>query len=90
MFIKNNRTRFNRLTLFSIIYFFNFIIMYKIILEIYDNISLSSIYKVYTYFDLEECRRQLPILKDRYTSLGATILELAIYKVEQINDSEQI
>lgn len=64
--------------------------MYKIILELYDDISLSSVYKVYTYFDLEECRRQLSILKDRYTSLGAIILELAIYKVEQINDSEQI
>lgn len=64
--------------------------MYKIILELYDNISLSSIYKIYSYIDLEECRKQLPILKDRYASLGCTILELAIYKVERIQDPEQI
>lgn len=64
--------------------------MYKIIFKYrLKHLGLEKI-SIYTYFNLEECRKQLPILKDRYISLGAIILELAIYKVEQIQDPEQI
>lgn len=64
--------------------------MYKIILTFQTKLIGDINTVVFTYFDVEYCREQIKVLKDRYTSIGATILELKIYKVEQINDSEQI
>lgn len=64
--------------------------MYKIILK-YQPKSAGYVHTdVYTYYDLEYCRKQIKVLKDRYTSMDATILELRIYKAEQIQDPEQI
>lgn len=64
--------------------------MYKIILK-FQTKTIGDIHTlVFTYFDLEHCREQIKILKDRYASLGATIFELRIYKVEQIQDPDQI
>lgn len=64
--------------------------MYKIILK-YQTKTIGDISTlVFTYFDLEHCRKQIKILKDRYASLGATIFELKIYKVEEIPDPDQI
>lgn len=64
--------------------------MYKIILTFQSKLVGDINTIVFTYFDIEYCREQIKVLKDRYTSIGSTILELKIYKVEQINDSEQI
>lgn len=64
--------------------------MYKIILTFQTKLIGDINTVVFTYFDVEYCREQIKVLKDRYTSVGSTILELKIYKVEQINDSEQI
>lgn len=64
--------------------------MYKIILTFQTKLIGDINTVVFTYFDVEYCREQIKVLKDRYTSIGSTILELKIYKVEQINDSEQI
>lgn len=64
--------------------------MYKIILTFQSKLIGDINTVVFTYFDIEYCRKQIKVLKDRYTSIGSTILELKIYKVEQINDSEQI
>lgn len=64
--------------------------MYKIILTFQPKLTGDINTVVFTYFDIEYCREQIKVLKDRYTSIGSTILELKIYKVEQINDSEQI
>lgn len=64
--------------------------MYKIILKFNSKLSKNVNTIVLTYFDVDYCREQLKVLKDRYTSIGATILELRIYKVEQIQDPEQI
>ena len=56
-----------------------------------SEIWLSQLFKVlFTYFDLEHCRKQIKILKDRYASMGAIIFELRIYKVEEIPDPDQI
>lgn len=64
--------------------------MYKIILK-FQLKQIGDINTlVFTYFDVEYCREQIKVLKDRYNSIGATILELKIYKVEQIQDPEQI
>lgn len=64
--------------------------MYKVILKFQTKITGDIHTLVFTYFDLEHCREQIKILKDRYVSLGATIFELRIYKVEQIQDPDQI
>lgn len=64
--------------------------MYKIILTFQSKLIGNINTLVFTYFDLEYCREQIKILKDRYTSIGATILELKIYKVEQINEPGQV
>lgn len=64
--------------------------MYKIILTFQSKLVGDINSLVFTYFDLEHCREQIKVLKDRYTSIGATILELKIYKVEQIQDPEQV
>lgn len=64
--------------------------MYKIILTFQSKLVGDINTLVFTYFDIEYCREQIKILKDRYTSIGATILELKIYKVEEIQDPEQI
>lgn len=64
--------------------------MYKIILTFQSKLVRDINTLVFTYFNIEYCREQIKVLKDRYTSIGATILELKIYKVELINDSEQI
>ena len=64
--------------------------MYKIILTFQPKLIGGINTVVFTYFDIEYCREQIKVLKDRCTSVGSTILELKIYKVEQINDSEQI
>lgn len=64
--------------------------MYKIILSFDKRPFLDKQTLVFTYFDLDYCRKELPILKERYISMGCRILELAIYKVEQIQDPEQI
>ncbi len=64
--------------------------MYKIILS-FDNLPLASVQTmVYTYYSLDECRKQIPILKDKYISMGCRITKLRIYKTEEIQDSEQI
>lgn len=64
--------------------------MYKIILKYQPKQAGYTHTDVYTYFDLEYCREQIKVLKDRYASMGVTIFELKIYKVEQIQDPEQI
>lgn len=64
--------------------------MYKIILKFKPKLVKDVDNLIFTYFDLEHCREQIKVLKDRYTSMGATILELKIYKVEQIQDPEQV
>ena len=64
--------------------------MYKIILTFKPKLVRDVNSLVFTYSDLEYCREQIKVLKDRYTSIGDTILELKIYKVEQIQDAEQI
>ena len=64
--------------------------MYKVILK-FQAKTTGGIYSlVFTYFDLEHCRKQIKILKDRYASMGAIIFELRIYKVEEIPDPDQI
>lgn len=64
--------------------------MYKIIFKYAEKHLGLERTSIYTYFDLEYCKEQLKVLKDRYASTGITIFELKIYKVEQIQDSEQI
>lgn len=64
--------------------------MYKIILTFQAELIGDINTIVFTYFDIEYCREQIKVLKDRYTFIGATILELKIYKVEEISDPEQI
>lgn len=64
--------------------------MYKIIFKYTEKYLGLERTSIYTYFDLEYCRKQLKVLKDRYASTDITIFELKIYKVEQIQDSEQI
>lgn len=64
--------------------------MYKIILTFQSKLVGDINTIVFTYFDIEYCREQIKVLKDRYTSIGSTILELKIYKVEEIQDQEQI
>ena len=64
--------------------------MYKVILK-FQSKTTGDIYSlVFTHSDLEHCRKQIKILKDINASLGATIFELRIYKVEQIQDPDQI
>lgn len=64
--------------------------MYKIILK-YKPKQAGYIHTdVYTYFDIESCRAQIKVLKYRYISMDVKILELKMYKVEQIPDPEQI
>ena len=64
--------------------------MYKIILTFKPKLVRDVNSLVFTYSDLEYCREQIKVLKDRYISIGDTILELKIYKVEQIQDVEQV
>ena len=64
--------------------------MYKIILTFQPKLVKDINSLVFTYYDLEHCREQVKVLKDRYTSMGDIILELKIYKVEQIQDAEQV
>lgn len=64
--------------------------MYKIILTFQSKLVGDINTIVFTYFDIEYCREQIKVLKDRYTSISSTILELKIYKVEEIQDQEQI
>lgn len=64
--------------------------MYKIILKYTSKLIEGTNTLIFTYSSLNYCRKQIRILKDRYIFMGATILELKIYKVEQIQDSEQI
>lgn len=64
--------------------------MYKIILTFQSKLVGDINSLVFTYSDLEHGREQIKVLKDRYTSIGDIILELRIYKVEQIQDAEQI
>lgn len=64
--------------------------MYKVILK-FQSKTTGDIYSlVFTYFDLEHCRKQIKILKDINESMGAIIVELRIYKVEEIPDPDQI
>lgn len=60
--------------------------MYKIILRYDKPPILNKQIAIYTYFDLGYCREQLKVLKDRILSMGCRILELKIYKVEEIQD----
>lgn len=66
--------------------------MYKIILIFQAKLTGIVSTLVFTYSNLDFCRQQLRVLKDIYiyTSMDATILELKIYKVKQIQDTEQI
>ena len=64
--------------------------MYKVILK-FQSKTTGDIFKlVFTAFDLEHCREKIKIFKDIYASLGATIFESKIYKVEEIPDTDQI
>lgn len=64
--------------------------MYKLIIIFCENIETLPKTSVFTYYNLDICRSQLKIIKDRYISIGCTIFELKIYKVEQIQDPDQI
>lgn len=64
-------------------------IMYKIIVMVTNKIKETNTF-VFTYFDLEYCEKQIIELKDKYLSMGCTIHELKVFKVEQINVPEQI
>lgn len=64
--------------------------MYKIILRYDKQPILDRQIVISTYFNLEYCREQLKVLKDRISSMGCRILELKIYKVEEIQDPDQI
>lgn len=64
--------------------------MYIIILTYSTNHYSEPITKVFKYENLEQARKQLVTLKDRFTLAGCRIFELTLNKIEQINDSEQI
>lgn len=64
--------------------------MYKVILKFQSKTTGDVFPLVFTHSDLEHCREKIKIFKDIYASLGATIFELRIYKVEQIQDPDQI
>lgn len=64
--------------------------MYKIILTFQSKLIGDINTLVFTYSDINYCRRRITVLKNRYTSIYSTILELKMYKVEQIQDLEQI
>ena len=64
--------------------------MYKVILKFQAKVIGDIHTLAFTYYDLAHCREQIKMLKDRYVSMGATIFELRIYKVEQIPDPDQI
>ena len=64
--------------------------MYKIIITFQSKFVGDITTLVFTYSDIKYCREQIKVLKNRYTSIGAIILELKIYKVEQIQDTEQV
>lgn len=63
--------------------------MYKLILEVFTKQG-TKITKVFTNSELDYLRSLLKTLKDRYNSIGWKIVELKLYKVEQIQDPEQI
>ena len=52
--------------------------MYKIILTFQSKLVGDINTIVFTYFDIEYCREQIKVLKDRYTSIGSTILTFNI------------
>lgn len=64
--------------------------MYKIILKYSQNKGENINTIVLDYFNKDHAEQQIKVLKDIYTSFGVTILELKLFKVEQINVSEQI
>lgn len=64
--------------------------MYKVILKFKSNTTGDIFPLVFTHSDLEHCRKQIKIFKDIYASSGATIFELKIYKVEEIQNPDQI
>lgn len=63
--------------------------MYKLILEVFTKQG-TKITKVFTNSELNYLRGLLKTLKDRYNSIDWKIVELKLYKVEQIQDPEQI
>lgn len=63
--------------------------MYKLILEVFTKQG-TKITKIFTNSELNYLRSLLKTLKDRYNSIDWKIVELKIYKVEQISDPEQI
>lgn len=63
--------------------------MYKLILEVFTKQG-TKITKIFTNSELNYLRGLLKTLKDRYNSIGWKIVELKLYKVEQIQDPEQI
>lgn len=63
--------------------------MYKLILEVFTKQG-TKITKIFTNSELNYLRSLLKTLKDRYNSIYWKIVELKIYKVEQIQDPEQI
>lgn len=64
--------------------------MYQIQIRVSQNSKTETSTHVFDCFDLNYCRKQLKVIKDRYSSIGAIIHELKIYQVEQIQDAEQI
>lgn len=64
--------------------------MYKIILKYSQNKGENINTIVLDYFNKDRAEQQIKVLKDTYTTFGVTILELKLFKVEQINVSEQI
>lgn len=64
--------------------------MYKIILKYSQNKGENINTIVLDHFNKDHAEQQIKVLKDIYTSFGVTILELKLFKAEQINISEQI
>lgn len=64
--------------------------MYKIILKYSPNKGENINTIVLDYFNKDHAEQQIKVLKDIYTTFGVTILELKLFKTEQINVSEQI
>lgn len=64
--------------------------MYIILLVYSTSHYRTPITKIFNFEDLELAHKELPKLKDRFSSVGCRISELKIFKTEQIQNPYQI